>query len=67
MVFLFLALDLGVILGPTRLRCCLAGVSLVLFVPVVLDGTVAAGASCIKVGFRAGVFVVGLFLLGSSA
>ena len=79
-VFLFLVLGRGVVLGPTRCRFCLVGVVVVLFLPVVLDGAVGAVVSCIKGDVRAaataaagamvsssGVLVVGLFFLGSLA
>ena len=53
LVFLFLVLDLGLILVPTRRRFCLVGVIVVLFLSVVLDGAVLAVASCIKYDVRA--------------
>ena len=59
-VFLFIVLGLGLILGPTRRRFCSVGVIVVLFLSAGLDGAAVALFACI-VGF----FLVGFFLLGS--
>ena len=58
MVFLFLVLGLGLILGLTGWRCSLVGLIVVLFVLVVLDGAVVAVA-CIEGDFLAAAAAIG--------